>query len=131
MCLILTVIAALVTTFLWKKVYKDEKLKLFNLALMYWGASIMWLVDSLFSAAYGEGFFDISPADTILGIIVILCGLVMWGILILPAALRGEIVVSKKDDKPESVVVADSKVEYKKIENTTGSVQAPERKKNE
>lgn len=76
MCEIMTIIAALVCTALFyvqkKNGRKDRSLVLGM--LMFWGASLMWLIDCIFSAAGGEGFFDISMEDTILGIIILAAG---------------------------------------------------------
>ena len=45
MTLLITVFAAAVATILWYNSKADRKLG--TLALMYWGASLMWLVDSV------------------------------------------------------------------------------------
>ena len=77
MCEIMTIIAAVVCTsifFVQKKSGKTDR-SVFLGMLMFWGASLMWLIDCIFSAAGGEGFFDISMEDTILGIIILAAGL--------------------------------------------------------
>lgn len=83
MCLILTCFAAVMTSILWY--FKDPKnlCKLGTLALMYWGACLMWFVDCFFALADGEPFLDLSIDDTLLGALIVLCGMLMWfGILI-------------------------------------------------
>ena len=45
---------------------------------MFWGASLMWLCDCIFSAAGGEPFFGISAKDTLLGAIIIAAGLAIF-----------------------------------------------------
>lgn len=76
MCEIMTIIASVVCTivfFIQKKQGKTDKT--FGLGMfMFWGASLMWLVDCIFSAAGGEGFFDISREDAFLGIIILTAG---------------------------------------------------------
>lgn len=42
----------------------------------------MWLVDCVFAFFAGEGFFDFSLEDTKLGLIIIACGVILWGILL-------------------------------------------------
>ena len=45
MTLLITAFAAIISTIAWYNVKADRKLG--TLALMYWGASLMWLVDSV------------------------------------------------------------------------------------
>jgi hypothetical protein len=78
MCLIITVLAAIVSTAIW---YISDNAKKYNtgtLTLMYWGASLMWLVDSIFRIAEGETFFEISTDDALLGTVIVACGLIVW-----------------------------------------------------
>lgn len=83
MCLIITVFAALVFTVLWaaaKKQGKKHK-SLWTTLLMFWAASLMWSVDGIASVLSGESFFDISVSDTILGVIVLAAGLLVFAFL--------------------------------------------------
>lgn len=84
MCLLITAFAAVVTTILWyfKPAAKDSA-KLGMLTLMYWGATLMWTVDGFFRVAEGEGFFDLTLNDAILGIVIVLCGLIAWIVALL------------------------------------------------
>ena len=50
MTLLVTVFAAVITTAVWYK-KADEKMMLGPLCWMFWGASIMWLVDAIFEYA--------------------------------------------------------------------------------
>ncbi len=87
MCLIITFAAAIVSTL----IYIFKKIRKFDiLVFMYWGAAIMWSVDSIFSAANHEGFFNISLNDTYLGLVVVLAGLVIWGIIYLASKLKAK-----------------------------------------
>ena len=45
---------------------------------MFWGASIMWAVDGIFSVLEGKPFFDISKEDAFLGFIIIAAGLLLF-----------------------------------------------------
>ena len=78
MCLILTFAAALLCSVLWLKKDRANAYKIGTLALMFWGASLMWLVDCAFAAFGGEGFFDLSLDDAKLGFIIIACGVILW-----------------------------------------------------
>lgn len=83
MCLIMTTFAAVVTTLVWYFKANQKELKLGMLALMYWGAAIMWLVDAFYGVAEGEPFFDLSADDALLGLVIVLCGLVAWVVSLL------------------------------------------------
>lgn len=80
MCLIMTFIAALIFTVIYalsKKQNKATKSMLITL-FMFWSAAIMWSVDGIASVAGGEGFFDISRQDAILGVIIVIAGLAVF-----------------------------------------------------
>ncbi len=89
MCLVITACAAVITTAVWY--FKDNRktLKLGALALMYWGAALMWSVDGFFAVAGGEGFLDISGHDALLGSIIVLIGLVAWIVMLLASDPKG------------------------------------------
>ena len=78
MCLIMTIIAAVVFTALWAKMRKQS---LLTTTLMFWGAALMWSVDGIASLLEGEPFFDISSEDTVLGFIIVACGLAIFAVL--------------------------------------------------
>lgn len=83
MCLIMTIVAAIVFTVLYVASRKRgmENKSVFTTMLMFWAASLMWSVDGIASVLEGEGFFDISVEDTILGVIILAAGLVVFGAL--------------------------------------------------
>lgn len=78
MCLIMTMIAAVVFTALWAKMRKQS---LLTTMLMFWAAALMWSVDGVASVLDGEPFFDISREDTVLGAIIVLCGVAVFAVL--------------------------------------------------
>ena len=78
MCLIMTMIAAVVFTALWAKMRTQS---LLTTTLMFWAAALMWSVDGVASVLDGEPFFDISKEDTVLGVIIVLCGLAIFAAL--------------------------------------------------
>ncbi|MBO4365568.1 MAG: hypothetical protein J5804_04665, partial [Eggerthellaceae bacterium] len=59
---IITVLAAAIATVAWYATAPNSKLRLGVLALMYWGAALMWTVDGINGLIEGEGFIEI--ADT-------------------------------------------------------------------
>lgn len=83
MCLIITTAAAALTIALYFASAKLRKLKVGVPALCYAGAAIMWLCDSFFAQAEGEPFFNISVDDTLLGLLILFCGLVIWGVTLI------------------------------------------------
>ncbi len=80
MCEIMTIVAALAFTAL----YFAGKSKgwptkaLFTTMLMFWGAALMWAVDCVAEKMDGEPLFDLSREDTILGVIILGAGLLVY-----------------------------------------------------
>lgn len=88
MTLLVTVFAAVVSTVLWYRKAPQDTYKISTLCWMYWGASLMWLVDAVFEYAELKAeYFSPAPADMLndlfLGLSVIALGLVIWLALLL------------------------------------------------
>jgi hypothetical protein len=88
MTLLLTVIAAVVSTFIWYSSEKARALKISALCYMFWGASIMWFVDAIYEYAELKEVYFTPPVadmlnDTYLGLSVIALALVVWMIIVL------------------------------------------------
>ncbi len=82
MTLLVSVFAAVITSLLWYKKAPGDEMKLGSLALTYWGASLMWLVDAVFEYAEDPaGYFTPAPADMLndlfLGLSVVALGLII------------------------------------------------------
>ena len=95
MTLLITVFAAVTATVLWYR-RKNDDMKLGFLCLMYWGASLMWLVDAVFEyIELQEEYF--TPAiedminDSFLGLSVVALGLVIWLARLLIIDPRGSV----------------------------------------
>lgn len=94
MTLLITAFAAIISTIAWYNVKADRKLG--TLALMFWGASLMWLVDSVveYIEAPAE-FFTPAASDMIndfyLGLSVVALGLIIWLIVLLVKDPDGKI----------------------------------------
>ncbi len=84
MYFILTAIAAIVSTSIWLFLSAEKRKKLSTLCLIYWGATLMWLVDHCFAFIQEGGeFFDLSSSATMLGVLVVAFGLLAWAVLLL------------------------------------------------
>jgi hypothetical protein len=82
MTLLITIFAAVFVTYKWYTL-RNPKLQLEVLAFMFWGASIMWLVDAIFEYSELRGeYFNQAPMDMLndafLGLSVIAVALVIW-----------------------------------------------------
>lgn len=88
MTLLISVFAAVISTTVWYVSEKARKLKTGMLCYMFWGASIMWLVDAV-TELIEEGAEYFTPAaadmlnDTFLGLSVVALGLVIWIVTVL------------------------------------------------
>lgn len=96
MTLLITVFAAIIATLIWYKNISDNSMRYGTLALMYWGASLMWLVDAVFEyAELGAEFFipEVSDMlnDSYLGLCVVALGLIIWIITLLIKDPKGVI----------------------------------------
>lgn len=88
MTLLITIIAAIIATVVWYANDSRDAYKLGTLSLIYWGASLMWLMDFVFEYAelkteyFSQSFADILN-DSLLGVTVVALGLVAWMIILL------------------------------------------------
>ena len=84
MFLIITALAAVVSTIVWYAHAPEDKYKVSVLCFIYWGATLMWLVDHVMAyITEGGEFFEITLDATMLGVTVVLCGLVFWVVYLL------------------------------------------------
>ena len=94
MTLLITVIAAAVCTAVWYKKAPEDTMMTGVLCWLYWGASLMWLVDAVFEyAELKAAFFTPAAADMLndfyLGLFVVALGLVIWIVTLLIKDPRG------------------------------------------
>lgn len=94
MTLLTTVFAAIITTVIWYVSASARELKIGILCLMYWGASLMWLVDAFFEyAELHATYFTPEAADMLndfyLGISVVALGLIIWLVILLVKDPKG------------------------------------------
>ena len=88
MTLLTSVFAAIICTIIWYKNAPKNEMKVGVLCWLYWGASLMWLVDAIFEyAELGAKYFTPDPADMLndlyLGLSVVALGLIVWLIILL------------------------------------------------
>ena len=83
MCELMTIAAAVAFTAWYFAAKRRGKSAgaVFTVMLMFWGAALMWSVDGIASLLEGEPFFDISREDTVLGAIIVVCGLAVFALL--------------------------------------------------
>ena len=96
MTLLICVFAAIIATVKWYKDAPEGNMKLGILCWMYWGASIMWLVDAIFEyAELHEAFFTPEPADMLndlyLGLSVVALAMILWLIILLIKDPKGAV----------------------------------------
>lgn len=88
MTLLSTVFAAIICTVIWYRNAPKDDMKVGILCWLYWGASLMWLVDAIFEYAEVRAeYFTPAPADMLndlfLGLSVIALGLIIWLVILL------------------------------------------------
>lgn len=88
MTLLVTVFAAVISTAVWYKNAPKSQMLEGVLSLMYWGASLMWLVDAVFEyVEIGAEYFTPAPDDMLndlyLGLSVVALGLIIWVVILL------------------------------------------------
>jgi hypothetical protein len=100
MTLLITVFAAIIATVKWYT-RKDDSMKLGILCFMYWGASIMWLVDAIFEyvelkADYFTPALEDMANDAFLGLSVVALGLIIWLVRLLITDPKGSVRAALK-----------------------------------
>lgn len=93
MTLIITAIAALIASALWFANRTNDTMKFGVLALMYWGASLMWCVDGIACVLEGEPFVELVDKaamldDAKLGVLVVVVGLAAWAVALAASRRR-------------------------------------------
>ena len=106
MTLLTSVFAAIICTIIWYKNAPKSEMKVGILCWMFWGASLMWLIDAIFEyAELGAEYFTPAPADMLndlfLGLSVVALGLIIWLVILLVKDPKGVIknALFKKKNK--------------------------------
>ncbi len=94
MTLLTTIFAAIICTIIWYRDAPKSEMKVGHLCWMFWGASLMWLIDAIIE--YGElgaEYFTPAPVDMLndfyLGLSVVALGLVIWLVILLVKDPKG------------------------------------------
>lgn len=103
MTLLITIFAAVICTALWYQNAPADDMKLGTLCLIYWGASLMWIVDSIVEyIAFPIEFFYPLPKDMLndafLGASCVALGMIIWLITVFVKDPKG--VIYRKLTKP-------------------------------
>ena len=103
MTLLLSVFAAVIATAFWYN-GKHDHMKLGLLCVLYWGASLMWLVDAFFEyselkAEYFTPALEDMINDTFLGLSVVALALVVWIVYLLVKDPKGKVKATLKKNK--------------------------------
>ncbi|MBR6039995.1 MAG: hypothetical protein IKP38_05915 [Clostridia bacterium] len=96
MTLLVSVFAAIICTAIWYKTAPKSEMKVGLLCWLFWGSSLMWLVDAIFEyAELGAAYFTPEPADMLndlfLGLSVVALGMIIWIIVLLIKDPKGVI----------------------------------------
>lgn len=88
MTLLITIFASIITTILWYINLPNDTMKFGTLTLIYWGASLMWLVDAIteyieLQAEFFTPSFNDMINDAFLGISVVTLGLIIWLVVLI------------------------------------------------
>jgi len=90
MWLIMAALAAVITTVIWYVKAPEDKYKLGLLSLIFWGATLMWLVDHVMAYLIEGGeFFEMNLDATLLGLSVIIIALLVWVVVLLVSDPKG------------------------------------------
>ena len=94
MTLVITLFAAVIATAIWYAKAPADQMRVGVLALIYWGASLMWTVDGIACLFGGEPFIDVVDKaamfdDAMLGGVIVLTGLVAWAIYLVVRDPKG------------------------------------------
>lgn len=96
MTLLITLLAAVISTAVWYMSAEARKMKVGTLCCMYWGAALMWLVDAANEyMELGADYFYPDAAsminDGFLGLSVTVLGLVIWTVIVLIKDPKGTV----------------------------------------
>lgn len=88
MTLLISTCAAIICSVIWYTSSEARRLRIGTLSLMYWGASLMWLVDAVMEyLEIREEYFLPSAADVandaFLGVSVVTLGMIIWLMIVM------------------------------------------------
>lgn len=104
MTLLTAVFAAVISTVVWYRGAPQDTMKVSLLCWLFWGSSLMWLVDAVFEyLELGAAIFTPAPLDMLndlfLGLSVVALALVIWLVALLvkdPKGVWKDVLFRKK-----------------------------------
>ncbi|MCH3972489.1 MAG: hypothetical protein LKE53_07005 [Oscillospiraceae bacterium] len=105
MCLVITAFAAVIATLVWYFKANRRELHLEVLALMYWGASLMWTVDGFYCVKEGQPFLEMTADNALLGLVIVLCGMIAWTVYLVvkdPKNVFADLFLRRSEKKSQS-----------------------------
>ena len=101
MTLLTSIFAAVICTSIWYKSQEARELKVGLLCWLFWGASVMWLVDAIFEYAELKAEYFAPAAedmlnDLFLGLSVVALALIIWIIVLLIKDPKGVVKAALK-----------------------------------
>lgn len=96
MTLLITIFAAVIATLIWYTKPELRDLKIGVLCWLFWGASLMWMIDAVFEFAELKAEYFMPAGedmlnDAFLGLSVIALALIIWTVIVLIKDPRGTI----------------------------------------
>ena len=96
MTLLISIFASVISTVVWYKAEDRREMKLGVLCFLFWGSSLMWLIDAVFEyIELGSAFFSPEISDMLndfyLGLSVVALSLVIWIVILLIKDPKGVI----------------------------------------
>lgn len=106
MTLLVTLFAAIISTAIWYKNLPEDKMRISTLCFIYWGASLMWMVDAVYEFIELKAeYFTPAPMDMLndlfLGLSAVALGLIIWLVLLFikdpDGVIRAALLNNKKN----------------------------------
>lgn len=96
MTLLITILAAVIATIIWYRKAPQDTMKISTLCFLFWGASLMWMVDAFYEfielkAAFFTPSVEDMLNDTFLGLSIVTLGLMIWIVRLLVNDPQGKI----------------------------------------
>lgn len=96
MTLLISIFAAIFATLIWYTKPSLRDLKIGALCWMFWGASLMWMVDAIFEfRELGAEYFTPAASDMVndafLGFSVVAFAMIIWMVIVLVKDPRGTV----------------------------------------
>ena len=104
MTLLTCLFAALICSVIWYKHAPENKMKVNVLCWLYWGASLMWMIDAWFGYMEDGADFFCPPLedminDFYLGLSVVALGMIIWLVILFVKDPEGKVKAALTEKK--------------------------------